>query len=707
MAAEEVLKKFEHQLNCPICLDTFTDPKLLQCHHVCCKKCLEKLVRQGRQGRRSVECPNCRGVTSLSTKGVAGLQSAFYINHLLEIQEPLRKLCIEAPVAVGGEARSLSPVRKASYCPQHSSKELELYCETCMELICCYCAIKGGKHRTHDHERLSELMKDYIEELQAVVKPMGADFLRFRVNILKLKSHELDLEHHLALFKTRISIYEVSNFEAKDTRLWYTYSQQQIVSDQRTKLFKFMSMIEAMFDSYSKLLDSYHSDDPGTKVVSLKRAQKDYNELHPKLMMVCQEMEEVRLLRLLDPLQCDATGKGLCMAVIGQESTATFDVISYTGEPYEGEVRAECELFSELNKTKVHGFVHKIDESHYKVSYLPTVKGKQLLHIKVNGQDIRESPFSVNIVKTPAETVGYPINTLYDLKNPLGVAVNREGQVFVCEGEGECISVFSPSGEKIRSFGTPELRQNQLKCPRGIAVDDTRGKVLVNDNKNRIYRFTATGHLCQRTVRNYFGNLQCIAFNEMNDKFYTADNYCRIWILNSDLTLFGLLGGYGVGKGQFICPYGIACDNTGKVYVADSGNHRIQVFTADGKFVRMFGRYGKSKGELDSPVSVAVDTSQTVYVCEHNNCRISLFTTDGHFITSFGEPGVRPGEFICPGGIAVDADRMLYVCDRTSRVQVFSCKDIHHHPFPSKLTLTLVVFVISIIFFILVGYVIF
>ncbi len=48
-----------------------------------------------------------------------------------------------------------------------------------------------------------------------------------------------------------------------------------------------------------------------------------------------------------------------------------------------------------------------------------------------------------------------------------------------------------------------------------------------------------------------------------------------------------------MGKGQFKSPQDIACDRTGKVYVADTFNHRIQVFTTEGKFLRMFGRRGE------------------------------------------------------------------------------------------------------------------
>ena len=85
----------------------------------------------------------------------------------------------------------------------------------------------------------------------------------------------------------------------------------------------------------------------------------------------------------------------------------------------------------------------------------------------------------------------------------------------------------------------------------------------------------------------------------------------------------------------------IACDSSGKVYVADSGNHRIQVFTAEGKLLHMFGRHGQGRGELDWPVGVAIDVNGMVYVSKNNNHRVSIFTSEGDFVMSFGGKGRR------------------------------------------------------------------
>ena len=105
----------------------------------------------------------------------------------------------------------------------------------------------------------------------------------------------------------------------------------------------------------------------------------------------------------------------------------------------------------------------------------------------------------------------------------------------------------------------------------------------------------------------------------------------------------------------------VACDSTGKVYVADTRNHRIQVFTAEGKFLMMFGS-GHGREELDWPVGVAIDASGTVYISEEDNFRVSAFTSGGHFVTSFGE-GLGS-----PHGLAVDDNGVVYVCYKNSVV---------------------------------------
>ena len=173
--AEEALKKLEEQLNCSICLDTYTNPKLLQCFHVYCQQCLVPLVDRDQQGQLGLSCPICRQVTPVPNRGVADLQSAFHINHLLELQDSFQKLDNPAAAlegAVGGTTNAALPGVAVRYCFEHPNEELKLYCETCGELVCLKCAIKGGKHFSHDYKELDKAFQEYKEEITSSLQPM-------------------------------------------------------------------------------------------------------------------------------------------------------------------------------------------------------------------------------------------------------------------------------------------------------------------------------------------------------------------------------------------------------------------------------------------------------------------------------------------------------------------------------------------------------
>jgi hypothetical protein len=149
---------FNTRADCSICLDTYTNPKLLQCFHTYCEKCLSPLVVRDQQGQLGITCPACHQVTPVADRGVAGLQSAFHIPRSSEIIDP---------VSTTGEAVPTDeyPAKKVSHCRVHEGKELELYCETCGELLCYKCVLKGGKHHDHDYDEIQHAFERYKMEI--------------------------------------------------------------------------------------------------------------------------------------------------------------------------------------------------------------------------------------------------------------------------------------------------------------------------------------------------------------------------------------------------------------------------------------------------------------------------------------------------------------------------------------------------------------
>src|SRR5437879_162305 len=128
----------------------------------------------------------------------------------------------------------------------------------------------------------------------------------------------------------------------------------------------------------------------------------------------------------------------------------------------------------------------------------------------------------------------------------------------------------------------------------------------------------------------------------------------------------------GNAPGEFKRPEGLCVDAQDRVYVADSCNHRIQIFSRDGQFIRAYGKAGSGKGELSYPYDICVDAAGRQYVCEFGNSRIQVFDANDQPLEIIGGPGAEPGRFSNPWGVALDSAGNLYVADsQNHRVQKF------------------------------------
>ena len=142
------------------------------------------------------------------------------------------------------------------------------------------------------------------------------------------------------------------------------------------------------------------------------------------------------------------------------------------------------------------------------------------------------------------------------------------------------------------------------------------------------------------------------------------------------------MGRFGTGNGEFDRPSGIAVDSDGNVYVADSGNHRIQKFTGTGQFLHGWGLLGDGEGQFNRPTHIAADSNNDVYVTEQGGFshsfpppppRIQKFTRNGDFIKQWGSLGTDDGQFGETRSITVDSHNNILLVDSGNfRIQKFT-----------------------------------
>ena len=462
----------------------------------------------------------------------------------------------------------------------------------------------------------------------------------------------------------------------------------------------------------------------------LQQQQEDYEEQICDLQQQLHEKfkpSQQLYVPPVSPERCYATGKGLEIAILGENSTAVVHAVDEEGRGHDMPLEnIHCELMSEADNTIFKCKVEK-KNSHYEVSYQPTHNGNHQLSIRVEGVHIRGSPFTV-VVKTPVHLrprnllgvrsvctmvlfsivlatltmVKLPIHTpirtpikiikqsvevsnqsevgVWGVLQPLGIAVRENGEIVIVERGNHCVSIFAPNGTKIRAFGTKGSAQGQFDHPYGVAIDSAGNFLVVDHWKHCVQKFTAEGEFLKAVGGKGSEQLSPtgIGINHKNKKVYICDNSNhQVQILNDDLTFFRSFGSRGSGEGLFNYPWDVAFDSTGSVYIVDSSNHCIQVFTPEGRFVRKFGKEGSGKGELKWPSSVSIDSNDIVYVADKDNHRVSIFTRQGDFVRSFGIEGAKPGEFNQPWAVTVDCpligtSGLLYVSDKNNnRVQIF------------------------------------
>ena len=598
-------------------------------------------------------------------------------------------------------AQLVPPKKKVMFCSKHPTKELDLYCETCEELVCRDCTVRI--HRDHQYDLVTDAFQKHKDVLVTSLQPVEQqlDTVTKSLQQLDTQCQQITDQREALVGKILKTIRQLQEaLEVRKTELigqldQITQRKLKTLAAQRDQIELVQTQLSSCLDFVKeslrtgsegeilamkkpvvKQVEEITAEFKAEALVPQERADIRFSASTPELTQTCQQFGKVYT-PPVSPERCYATGKGLEVATVGEQATAILYAMDADDKECEQPlVNTSCELVSDTGGPTVKAAVQKKEKNKYTISYQPTHKGRHQLHIKVEGVPIRGSPFGV-VARLSIQKLGTPIKTIGGLNRPWGVAVNQRGEIIVVEFGGHCISILSSIGEKIRTFGSWGSAQGQFNQPRGVAVDGDGNILVVDGNSHHIQKFTAGGKFLTTVGQSGSKQLEFsypsgVTINHRNRKVYICDggNH-RIQILNADLTFSSSFGSQGSGDGQFYCPWDVALDNTGNVYVADSSGHCIQVFTAEGQFLRMFGKKGSGDGELNWPTSVSIDSDDIVYVTDDNH-RVSMFTSEGQFLRSFGTNGVQPGQFYNPCGIATDRDGLVYVSDSANnRIQIF------------------------------------
>ncbi|HEX2086726.1 MAG TPA: choice-of-anchor D domain-containing protein, partial [Solirubrobacteraceae bacterium] len=342
-----------------------------------------------------------------------------------------------------------------------------------------------------------------------------------------------------------------------------------------------------------------------------------------------------------------------------------------------------------------------------------------------------------------------------ELSFPLGVGVS-DGEVYVADSSNSRISVYGTGGTFARTFGTNGSAAGQLSFPFGLAVGG--GSVYVADkNNHRVSEFATDGTFVKafgKGVNPSMGNPDvCTALTTcragtlggaagqlrnplkmgmVGGEVYVADGNHRVNVFLADGTFARAFGGSvnpGAGNpdlcttatgcqagspdgaaGRLNSPAGVSVSG-GEVYVADTANYRIGVYSTAGTFARAFGKSvtgsapfvcttvsgcgpgaaGGAAAQLNLPQGVAVAGGEA-YVADAWNHRVSVYAANGTFVRAFGKgvnagagnadlcttacragtSGTGAGQLALPAAVAVSGGEVYVAEQNNQRVSVFA-----------------------------------
>ena len=206
---------------------------------------------------------------------------------------------------------------------------------------------------------------------------------------------------------------------------------------------------------------------------------------------------------------------------------------------------------------------------------------------------------------------------------PLGLLAGRDGGFLLCDTHGAALRRFDSEGHEGEAFA-PKAK---LSLPQR-AARDAHGAIYVTEFGSgkdcRVRVFDPSGQELRRfghygTQAGHFTRPMGIAI--IGEEVFVADASDRIVVYSLRGEFLREIGVSGRGIGELRYPYGLCADGDALI-VCEYANNRLQRFATDGRSLGVFGQPGRGDGCFSSPWDLAIDGLRRLWVCDSGNHRV-------------------------------------------------------------------------------------
>jgi streptogramin lyase len=251
---------------------------------------------------------------------------------------------------------------------------------------------------------------------------------------------------------------------------------------------------------------------------------------------------------------------------------------------------------------------------------------------------------------------------------PTSVALDEEGNLWVADAGNSRVMQFNPEGELLLEFGSPGSGAGHFNGPEGIAVDGS-GNVWVADTYNgRVQEFDETGEFI-RVVGSYgsgegqLGEPTSIDIGLGGSAFVADWQNNRVSVFNETGEFVREFGTAGSGNGQFGHPDAIEVDGGGTVLVGDEQHGRIEQFDETGEYLGQFGSGGSGEGQFSFgyPFGLTTNGAGQVWIADSLNNRVQIWSDDPKPVCQEGSAAIEVDETLElePGALECEGEEPL------------------------------------------------
>ena len=706
---ESLLKNLKEHVTCSICLDTYTKPKTIACLHTFCCECLERhaLTNQKQEFYRCPECQ--AQIRIPEGKRFDDLPSSFLHNSLLSLlavqrsgegneiscstcQKKSAEInycfdcekfmcpdCVKAHEVFRDtifQGHKVTPVRqfqaadyeallkRQSFCSEkyHEKEVTKFFCVGCQSCVCQVCI--NTDHKSHDVVPLEKAADDEKANITARAELVKEKKEVCRDVIREFEKTEHELETNISTAKRRVSqateqmmgkLRQLER-EAITTLEKSRVSRIAKLHSGKASVVSFEKQLDQAFEFSNNLVERSSSSDIMQNKKNVEERIKDLIETTMPALPVSSCVEfvstcEPESLSLGFTKFSETDVQGSTVEGLDQNFQAGVEAkLLICPKTSEGEIRNT----QHTDRVEIHidpadqvrSLVTSEKEDRcFQAKFVVKVPGTYKIEVKVNGQRLVKSPFTI-VVKAREFNIVGKLDFQGEVPQALaGIAVNSKGVIAMADGNGHCILVFDETGKFVRKIGGQVCKDGQFELTNVTFLNDD--EILVADERN---------HRIQQL------NVQ-------------TGNFVKSF------------GKEGSGDGEFEYPTGVCITSDGCfIVVADCGNNRIQVFTMDGEPVLKFGDSGPER--LNNPSSCVCYEEKFIVTDLKNNC-VKVFDGKGQFLYKFGGKGNGEGQMDIPCCSCVDKYGNLLVCDsRNGRIQQFSLEGNFTGKTSTKVNLT-------------------